>query len=237
MTEEQFGLIIGVGYLVLMIYSLLYYLGVLICWGIAYRVCPENRGFMNQSLELLKPRWGKPIAVSAIVYAISILLYGVPIVGFICLGPFLVGLYHYLLLFSRDPENTPIDVMFDHVRGWSQIKRSTGAYILLYFYRFAWSLLFIIPGIVKFYSYGLTFYILTDYPHLSANQAITRSREMMDGHKAELFWLHCRFGGWFIVSALTSGIGFLFYYPYAIIAEVNFYEKLKAEYDNRRSIN
>lgn len=62
-------------------------------------------------------------------------------------------------------------------------------------YLFLWSLL-IIPGIVKGYSYAMTPYIMAEHPELTANEAITRSREIMDGNKWRLFCLMFSFIGW-----------------------------------------
>jgi uncharacterized membrane protein len=64
-------------------------------------------------------------------------------------------------------------------------------------------LLFIIPGIIKSFSYALTPYILKDNPDLKFNSAITKSREMMNGHKLELFTLYLSFIGWYLLIFLT----------------------------------
>lgn len=63
----------------------------------------------------------------------------------------------------------------------------TGLYTLL------WTMLFIIPGIVKAYSYSMTFYILADNPDMKPNEAIKASCQMMKGHKFDLFVLHLSF--------------------------------------------
>lgn len=93
-----------------------------------------------------------------------------------------------------------------------------------------WSLLFVIPGIIKAYSYAMTPYILQEYPELSANEAIDRSRYMMRGHKFDLFWLQLSFIGWFFLCILTAGIGFLWMEPYYETAKAAFYEEVKADY-------
>ncbi len=92
-----------------------------------------------------------------------------------------------------------------------------------------WGLLLIIPGIVKSYSYAMTPYILTDHPELTATEAITASREMMDGHKGELFWLRLTFLGWVILSVLTLNLGYLALNPYMCAAEAAFYRSLCAQ--------
>ena len=63
-------------------------------------------------------------------------------------------------------------------------------------YLFLWSLLFVIPGIIKGYSYSQVYYIANENPGMSVDDIITESREMMDGHKWELFILQVSFIGW-----------------------------------------
>lgn len=92
-----------------------------------------------------------------------------------------------------------------------------------------WSLLFIIPGIVKSYSYAMAPYIMQDDPSKSWKQCIDESREMMNGHKAQLFWLDLSFIGWIIVGMLTFGIGMLFVNPYMHQARANFYLAVKEQ--------
>lgn len=93
-------------------------------------------------------------------------------------------------------------------------------------YTFLWMLLFIIPGIIKGYSYAMTPFILADHPELTAREAITRSRELMDGHKFELFVLELSFIGWELLSALTLGIGLLWLLPYMSAARAAFYRQI-----------
>ena len=92
-----------------------------------------------------------------------------------------------------------------------------------------WSLLFLIPGIVKSYSYAMAPYIMQDDPSKSWKECIDESRQMMNGHKAQLFWLQFSFIGWMIVGMLTCGIGMLFVSPYMAQANANFYLELKAQ--------
>ena len=96
---------------------------------------------------------------------------------------------------------------------------------------FLWSLLLLIPGIVKMFSYAMTPFILEENPELSANDAIDRSRAMMKGHKFDLFWLLLSFLGWFLLSMLTLGIGLLWLMPYVQTSIAAFYEDVKADYE------
>lgn len=92
-----------------------------------------------------------------------------------------------------------------------------------------WSLLFLIPGIIKGFSYSLTYYILRDQPELTALEAITESRRMMDGHKIDAFKLVLSFIGWFFVGVLTLGIGFLYVYPYFSTTYATFYDSIQKD--------
>ena len=96
---------------------------------------------------------------------------------------------------------------------------------------FLWSLLFIIPGIIKSFSYAMTPFILEENPELSANEAIDRSRAMMKGHKFDYFWLLLSFIGWGFLCIFTLGIGLLWLTPYMQTAVASFYEDVKADYE------
>ena len=73
-----------------------------------------------------------------------------------------------------------------------------------------WSLLLVIPGIVKSFSYAMTPFILAENPEMSADDAITESRNLMDGHKWDLFYLSLSFLGWGILVTLP-GLAVLFW--------------------------
>lgn len=81
-------------------------------------------------------------------------------------------------------------------------------------YNFLWALLFVIPGIVKAYSYRMVPYILGDNPNIGTNEAITLSRKMMNGNKFEAFVLDLSFLGWYLLGLLALVIGMLFVNPY-----------------------
>lgn len=96
-------------------------------------------------------------------------------------------------------------------------------------YTTLWSLLFIIPGIIKGYAYAMTPFILAEHPELSASRAIELSEQMMDGHKAELFVLELTFIGWDILAGLTLNLGNIALNPYKNAAYAAFYRQLQAE--------
>ena len=93
-----------------------------------------------------------------------------------------------------------------------------------------WTLLLIIPGIIKAFSYAMTTFIVEENPELGASEAIHRSRMMMRGHKFDLFWLWLSFIGWGLLCLLTAGIGFIWLIPYMETSMAAFYEEVKADY-------
>lgn len=89
-----------------------------------------------------------------------------------------------------------------------------------------WTLLLVIPGIVKGLSYAMTPFILEEHPEMTASQAIKASMQLMDGHKMDLFILGLSFIGWSLLASLTMGIGFLFLNPYMNAAYAAFYRDI-----------
>ncbi len=98
-------------------------------------------------------------------------------------------------------------------------------------YLFLWTCLFIIPGLIKIYSYRLVPYILSEYPGMGANAAITLSRRMMDGNKWKTFVFDLSFIGWYLLAAVTCGLVGVFYtFPYHYSSSAELYHALKAGY-------
>lgn len=96
-------------------------------------------------------------------------------------------------------------------------------------YTMLWSLLFVIPGIVKSYEYKMVSYILSENPNMPQKRAFELSRQMMDGQKMEAFILDLSFIGWNILESLTCGIVGIFYSrPYYEATCAELYAVLRA---------
>ena len=139
------------------------------------------------------------------------------------------------LLRNHREESVDLENLFDGFRG-GRYTRVFCALFLVNLFTFLWTLLLIIPGIMKAFSYALTPYILLDEPELTARQAITRSCEIMQGRRWKLFCLYFSFIGWGILCLLTFGIGFLWLVPYMNASVAAFYEDARAEYEAENSI-
>lgn len=93
---------------------------------------------------------------------------------------------------------------------------------------FLWSLLFVVPGIIKAYEYAMVPYIAADNPEMKKKEIFALSKQMMTGHKWELFVFDLSFIGWNILSVLTAGVlGFLYVFPYKKAATAEVYFALK----------
>ena len=144
------------------------------------------------------------------------------IVRFIVGGPVKLG-YCRFLLKMHDGEDAQVGDLFSRFDRFGDgfcLELLTSLYIML------WSLLFIIPGLVKAYAYAMAPFILEENPNMTPSEAIKASRELMDGHKFDLFCLHWSFFGWALLSVLTLGIGSLWLNPYMNAATAAFYRSI-----------
>jgi len=97
-------------------------------------------------------------------------------------------------------------------------------------YIFGWSLLLVVPGIIKAYSYMMIPYILAENPYITKERAFEISSRMMDGHKLDAFVLELSFIGWGILSSISWGlVGILYANPYRDATFAEFYTAIKAE--------
>lgn len=147
---------------------------------------------------------------------------GLGLIQFIVGGVIKLGNCTYLMK-QYDGEHGEVSDLFSH---FDRFADGFLLNLLTYLYTVLWSLLFIIPGIVASFSYAMAPFILTENPDMSAKEAITASKELMRGHRWELFCLRLSFIGWILLCALTIGIGDLFLRPYMAAAETAFYRNL-----------
>ena len=90
-----------------------------------------------------------------------------------------------------------------------------------------WSILFLIPGIIKSFEYAIIPYILADDAEISSKDAFKKAKQMMKGNKWRMFKLEFSFIGWFMLCVLTLGIGTFFLMPYVSATFAEFYMELK----------
>lgn len=213
-----------------------------------------NTELRRQGREALAGRWGTFVAATLLYSIISFFvqapaqlndfarnvlmtsagvgytLIGTSVVVSLLILPLTFG---YDTIFLRNLRGEPVGVehMFDGFRDYGRI------FVTLLWQNILitlWTLLLIVPGIVKALAYALTPYILLDNPKLSTVEAIHLSREMMFGYKGKLFLLLLSFIGWGILCLFTCGIGVLWLLPYISSSLAAFYEDVRADYEMRK---
>jgi uncharacterized membrane protein len=97
---------------------------------------------------------------------------------------------------------------------------------LMGIFLFLWTLLLIIPGIVKFYAYSMTYYLLHLKPDLSASDTITMSKEYTNGYKMDLFILDWSYFFHYFIGIFTFGIYWLWVIPKHSTARTLYYEEI-----------
>ena len=138
--------------------------------------------------ENLRGNWGTAILVLLIAHVLLSASYMVVAVGeLILLGPLETGV---ALVFLKLSYREPAEVG-DLFQPFQNFVNTFFAGFLSAIFTFLWSLLFVIPGIVKALSYSQVYYIMCDHPEYTGREAIDASREMMRGHKGELFVQMC----------------------------------------------
>ena len=179
----------------------------------------------NEAREALRGNWGIAAVSTFLVSVICGSTCGAPGLGYFFLAvPIEYGFSIAILKLLRG-DNLLVDNTFSSAFDNYIHKVGTGA--LCWIYIFLWSLLLIVPGIIKALAYAMVPFILEDEPTLSAEETLRRSSTMMAGHKWDLFVLYLSFIGWWFLSILTLGIGFFFLTPYVRATVSSFYEDLK----------
>lgn len=185
---------------------------------------------MNRSLlkanakESLQGNWG--IAILALLISTVLIGAAASVMGIgelIVIGPFETGVaLIFLKLCYR--ERTDVGDLF---QPFQNFVNTFFAGFLSQLFIFLWSLLLIVPGIIKGLAYSQVFYLMNDHPEYTGKEAINASQEMMKGHKGELFLLQLSFIGWFLLSCLTLGILQFYVLPYYQATMTEYYRYLK----------
>lgn len=137
-----------------------------------------------------------------------------------------VGFCRYLILTQR---NRDAALASELLWGFScgQYMNLVKTMFLYDLYIALWSLLFVIPGIIKRYEYYCVPYILAEDPGLDSGLVFATSKEMTDNQKGDIFVLNLSFIGWEILGSLLFGIGTYFVLPYVSLTDAELYDVLR----------
>ena len=210
----------------------------------------NNQDYKNSALAALKGNWAPAVVCTIVFIAIAYVYVGLMVVpayfttntnllliltaaayvlAFFLYYPLTIGYMNSLKKLDVEGDNDLTRNMFKS--GFKKYFRMVWGGLLFAIKVFLWSLLLIIPGIIKEFSYAMTPYILEDDPDLSVLQAIKKSKAMMKGHKFDLFYLWLSFIGWILLSVLTLGIGLIWLSPYIAAATAEFYQDVRSQYE------
>lgn len=204
----------------------------------------------EQALATLKGKWGSFVGLTFIYVLLVSIATGATQFGSIFTGssfttlaiimtgsgflltllaiPLQVGYYVAFLNSSRQDLPADIGDLFCVYRNFWHV---LGTMLLGTLAIVAGFFLLVVPGIILAFAYAMVPFILHDHPELSATETLQMSREMMKGHKWELFVLYLSFIGWAILCVFTFFIGYLWLAPYMQMTMFKFYEQLRAEFE------
>ncbi|WP_141433799.1 DUF975 family protein [Bacillus sp. 03113] len=203
----------------------------------------------------LSGQWGKAVLLTLLVFLLNTVIPGIfeiPLSGgfqnwivqeetpasvtiiniiiAIVLIPFSISVSWFFLSLSRLEKPQIGDTFAIYKDGKTSIK-VIGTSILAGIFTFLWTLLLIIPGIIKSISYSQAYFLLKDHPEYKVLEAISESKKRMKGYKWKYFLMNLSFIGWGILALLTLGIGFLWLVPYVSASLATFYNELIANRD------
>ena len=176
-------------------------------YGFRYMTSAEAMAFMIGFLSVI-------FVVSIIAIVLSVFVF----------NPLIVGAQRFFVVSHyQKAELNELGYVFSH--SYLNVVKTM---FLRSLYIFLWSLLLIIPGIIKAYEYLMIHYIIAENPEIDSKQAFAMSKQMMDGNKWKAFVLELSFFGWMLLSVFTCGILAVFYVnPYMFMTEAELYVALK----------
>lgn len=150
----------------------------------------------------------------------------------ILLIPLNIGVAQNVLAWSRGEDVNKWKVLFGGFNSAKIFFKQVGVVVLNTILCALWTILLVIPGIIKGLAYSMYPYVLRDEPDLSVWQTLKKSEAIMKGYKGKLFLMYLSFVGWFILGAFTFGILYIWLTPYVMTSTVKFYDDVRRAYYN-----
>lgn len=189
----------------------------------------ERKKLKQQARELLKGNLGALLLILLTVFAsfsaLSFLGIAGSLITLIIEGPVMLSLAVIFLKFVKT-KNSPDLKELGYGFQSERVFVAFLAYIRICVFTFLWSLLLIVPGIIKAIAYSQTFFLMADDPQLSAKAAQAKSMQIMDGHKRDLFVLYLSFIPWVLLVIVTFGLALVYVAPYLQTTYTLFYRSL-----------
>lgn len=186
----------------------------------------------SQAKQQIKGKIGILFVIALIIAAISTaasfvlsLIPGIgPVANAVIIAPALT-LSMIRVYLNVSAGNTP--EVKDSFSGFDDFWAAFKVNFLVGLFTWLWSLLFVIPGIVKAISYSMSMYVLAENKGKAALECIDESKKMTNGHKMDLFVLGLSFIGWMLLGVISCGIAYIWVLPYMQATYANVYNSLK----------
>lgn len=187
-------------------------------YGNSYFGYGNEYEFINDAVNFLLPFLGLAMVTALGMWVVMILL------NIFLLSPLEVGCKRYMTM-AREVKPQYSEMTFAFKNCYGNVVKTM---FLRNLYIALWTLLFVVPGIVKSYEYRMVPYLMAEYPDMAPYEAFRISKEMMMGNKWEAFVLDLSFLGWNLLSAVTLGLVGIFYAgPYQMLTNSALYLTLK----------
>lgn len=206
--------------------------GLLLAWSFLCAIILEFIAIFDPTLYGAKAGSLQAIAFLVSTMVVSFMLY-----------PIIIG-YHWVILSIIRGQDAEFRDVFRPMK--ERFGKHVTAVILLAIFQTLWTLLFIVPGIMKFFSYAFTYFILRDEPELSVREAITKSRTLMHGQKWDAFKLILPFIPIYLIgftlfmvvnsvllAALSLSIATILIRPFVVARFAVMYEDSRRAYDEQ----
>lgn len=180
----------------------------------------------NVAVDLTEINMGVIVAVIAVLAGILLISLVIHLLlTYFLWGPLEVGARKYFI--NCESGRADLKGIFQMITAGNKTVRIT--MLLKNVFCVLWSLLFLIPGIIKSYEYRMIPYLLAEYPEMDRKEVFAESKRMMNGNKWNVFVLDLSFIGWHILGIITVGIVEVLYSsPYIYLTDAELYRMLKA---------
>ena len=165
------------------------------------------------------------LLIVLVVYGLLAVMSGVgAIVSFIIAGSISLSFASIFLNVLKGKKPVAKDLIFGFQD--ENLLRGLFAFLRYEIFTFLWTLLLIVPGIIKSISYSQMFYLMAENPKMTAGEAQAKSMKIMEGHKWDYFVLQLSFIPWRLLSIVTFGIAEIYVTPYVSTTNAAFYKKI-----------
>lgn len=179
--------------------------------------------------KLISGNIGLLFLCNIVIYVMTYLVGRIPGVGYICsiLISSICGVSLCFIYLNLNKGKKPeIENVFAGFKS-EYLERGLITSLMMIGLVFLYTLLLVVPGIIKSLAYSMSTYLVVDDPKMSGMDALKASEKMMEGHKWELFVLNLSFIGWYLLVPFTFGLLLIYVEPYVQAANLKFYLELK----------